>query len=163
MTKPKQMTKAERSYWSYAVDAMRRDEWDLHATLIAAGDLPAGWDDIWNAQEHRDTRRERVTIRLDSDVVKFFKAMGEGYQPRINRALRAFMYFRLAGVVEGPESGLHAVRFVREAEIQQRSAAQGNGRQGAGSAVAEEPVDYDLMRAQIGEKLDRLRAAMDGG
>ena len=160
MSKPKQMTRTERTYWSYAVDAMRRDEWDLHATLIEAGDLPAGWDEIWNAREHRDTRTQRVTIRLDSDVVKFFKAMGDGYQPRINRALRAYMYFRLAGVVEGPESGLNAVRFVREGEMQKAAGAQGRGGR---AAAEEEPVDYDLMRAQIRAKLDRLRAVMGEG
>lgn len=148
MTKPKQMTKTERINWSFAVDTMRRVEWDMHAALIAAGEVPAGWDAIWNAREQRDTSTERVTIRLDTDVVKFFKAMGEGYQPRINRVLRAFMYFRLAGVVEGPESGDGAVRFVREGEAE---------------AAPEEAVDYDAIRASIGERLDRIREANGWG
>lgn len=32
-----------------------------------------------------------VSIRLDSDVLDFFKATGKGYQTRINAVLRHFM------------------------------------------------------------------------
>ncbi|SFS16048.1 BrnA antitoxin family protein [Yoonia litorea] len=149
MTKPKPMTKTERTQWGYAVDAMRRIEWDQHATLIAAGGLPAGWDDIWKTRAHRDTRTERVTIRLDADVVKFFKAMGEGYQPRINAALRAFMYFRLAGVVEGPETGTATARFFRE------------GAEDAAAKAEEKELDFDQIRAEIGARLDRIREAQE--
>ncbi len=49
-------------------------------------------------------------IRLDADVVKFFKAMGPGYQPRINRVLRAFMHYRLAGVTLGPDTTDYVLR-----------------------------------------------------
>ena len=58
MTRPKQMTKAERVAWGHAVDAMRRLEWDTHASLIATGQLPDGWDEIWNHRAPRDTSRQ---------------------------------------------------------------------------------------------------------
>jgi uncharacterized protein (DUF4415 family) len=32
-----------------------------------------------------------VTIRLDTDVIDFFKAAGDGYQTRINSVLREYM------------------------------------------------------------------------
>ncbi len=32
-----------------------------------------------------------VSIRLDSDVIEFFKDAGKGYQTRINQILRAYM------------------------------------------------------------------------
>ena len=32
-----------------------------------------------------------VTIRLDSDVLSWFKAQGKGYQTRINAVLRSFV------------------------------------------------------------------------
>lgn len=32
-----------------------------------------------------------VSIRLDPDVLAFFKAQGKGYQTRINAVLRAYM------------------------------------------------------------------------
>jgi uncharacterized protein (DUF4415 family) len=31
-----------------------------------------------------------TTIRLDADVLDFFKAMGKGYQTKINAVLRAY-------------------------------------------------------------------------
>lgn len=35
--------------------------------------------------------KEPVTIRLDTDVVQWFKAQGRGYQTRINAVLRAYV------------------------------------------------------------------------
>ena len=35
--------------------------------------------------------KKPVTLRLDADVIAWFKAQGRGYQTRINRALRAVM------------------------------------------------------------------------
>lgn len=35
--------------------------------------------------------KKAVSIRLDSDVLAFFKADGRGYQTRINAVLRSFM------------------------------------------------------------------------
>jgi len=35
-----------------------------------------------------------VSIRLDSDVIEFFKDAGKGYQTRINQILRAYMEYQ---------------------------------------------------------------------
>ena len=35
--------------------------------------------------------KKPVTLRLDADVIAWFKKSGRGYQTRINRALRAMM------------------------------------------------------------------------
>ena len=35
--------------------------------------------------------KQAVSIRLDSDVVDFFKSQGKGYQTRINAVLRSYM------------------------------------------------------------------------
>lgn len=35
--------------------------------------------------------KQPVTLRLDSDVLAFFKAQGQGYQTRINKLLRRYM------------------------------------------------------------------------
>lgn len=39
--------------------------------------------------EPRSSAKEQVVLRLDSDVVAFFRAGGPGWQTRINEALRA--------------------------------------------------------------------------
>jgi len=36
-------------------------------------------------------RKSQVSLRLDSDVLAWFKAQGRGYQTRINTLLRAYM------------------------------------------------------------------------
>src|SRR5262245_27819062 len=36
-------------------------------------------------------RKRAISIRLDEDVLEFFKSAGSGYQRRINAVLRAYM------------------------------------------------------------------------
>lgn len=38
-----------------------------------------------------EPRKKQVTIRLDSDVLEWFRGQGKGYQTRINALLRAYM------------------------------------------------------------------------
>jgi uncharacterized protein (DUF4415 family) len=35
--------------------------------------------------------KQQITIRLDNDVLRWFRSQGEGYQTRINSLLRAYM------------------------------------------------------------------------
>ena len=76
MPKPKKMTKTQAIHWSYAVDAHRMLEYDLHSVIKKDKMLPPGWDEIWRDIDRRDPKRVPVTIRLDADVVRFFKGMG---------------------------------------------------------------------------------------
>ncbi len=107
---PDKMTKPERLHWSYGVDALAMIEHDLHSRLMTTGALPGDWHHIWEDRDRRDVKRTRVTARLDADVVKFFKAMGPGYQHRMNRVLRAFMHMRLAKLIEGPDTTDYILR-----------------------------------------------------
>lgn len=104
------MTKSQRINWSYAVDAHAMVEWDLHSYVAKEKMLPPAWDEIWQDADRRDPKRCRVTMRMDADVVKFFKTMGEGYQARINWVLRMFMHYRLAGIVAGPDTTDYVLR-----------------------------------------------------
>ena len=42
-------------------------------------------------QGYYKARKKPVTLRLDADVLAWFKKQGRGYQTRINRALRKVM------------------------------------------------------------------------
>ncbi len=97
-------TKTDRVQMGYAVDAFRMIEWDVHQYLIDRGSIPTDWHEVWKDEDRRDSRTERVTLRLDADVMKFFRAMGPGHGPRINRILRAYMHARLAKLVHGPDT-----------------------------------------------------------
>lgn len=37
------------------------------------------------------SEKERITIRLDADILDFFRSEGSGYQSRINKVLREYM------------------------------------------------------------------------
>ncbi|GGE48020.1 BrnA antitoxin family protein [Actibacterium pelagium] len=101
---PNKMTKAERLHWSSGTDALAMIEHDLHSRLMTFGQIPTEWHSIWQDEDRLDDRRTRVTARFDADVVKFFKALGPGYQHRMNRVLRAYTHMRLAKLVEGPDT-----------------------------------------------------------
>jgi uncharacterized protein (DUF4415 family) len=58
-----------------------------------------------------------VSLRLDADVLRFFRAFGAGYQTRINEVLKAFMQAR-----GGPEM---APRSVVSARARSGSANEG--------------------------------------
>ncbi len=45
--------------------------------------------------------KKQLTLRVDSDVLKWFKAQGRGYQTRINALLRAYMKAQLARIARG--------------------------------------------------------------
>jgi uncharacterized protein (DUF4415 family) len=38
-----------------------------------------------------DKSKAQVTLRIDSDVLEWFRSQGRGYQTQINRLLRAYM------------------------------------------------------------------------
>ena len=104
------MSKSERRNFLFGVDALRMIEYDIHDRLWDLKGCPSEWHDIWLDEDRRDTNRTRVTLSLDADVIKFFKALGPGYGPRINRVLRAFMHMRLARVIEGPDNNDYILR-----------------------------------------------------
>jgi uncharacterized protein (DUF4415 family) len=56
------------------------------------GHLPKGWESTVEAGLPK--RKQGVHIRLDSDVLNWFRAHGPGYQSRINAVLRAFVRAR---------------------------------------------------------------------
>jgi uncharacterized protein (DUF4415 family) len=60
----------------------------------------------WAADLVFDIREPKlaVSLRLDADVLRFFRDFGAGYQTRINEVLKAFMHAReRAGL--GPSGG----------------------------------------------------------
>ena len=101
---PDKMTKSERLHWMYGADAMRKIEFEIHSQLVGWNAVPRDWHYIWENKDRRDANRTKLTARFDADVVKFFRSMGEGYQQRMNRVLRAYMHMRLAKLVEGPDT-----------------------------------------------------------
>ena len=56
-------------------------------------DHPPLDDAFWQAVD-RLPRKEAISIKLDDDVLAFFRKQGRGYQTRINAVLRRYMQAR---------------------------------------------------------------------
>jgi uncharacterized protein (DUF4415 family) len=73
-------------------------------TSSSTRDSDARTTDAWLAAVVFGTTEAKVpvNIRLDADVVRYFRAGGPGYQTRINEVLKAFVAARLkAGDIPG--------------------------------------------------------------
>jgi BrnA antitoxin of type II toxin-antitoxin system len=111
MTRPR--SGKEAAAYHHLAGTLRGLEEDLRWGLKGSARIPPGWDAI--LREVSAPTKVKMTIRLDADVVKFFRAMGAGHLPRINAVLRAFMLSRLAGVLKGAEGVVYAPSFEDEA------------------------------------------------
>jgi uncharacterized protein (DUF4415 family) len=60
-------------------------------SLNASAEEPKGRFSIPERMEWYRPIKKPVTLRLDADVIAWFKKSGRGYQTRINRALRKMM------------------------------------------------------------------------
>ncbi|MDR6713091.1 uncharacterized protein (DUF4415 family) [Pseudomonas hunanensis] len=58
---------------------------------IDTSDIPELDEDFFRKAELRVPAKQAVTIRLDADVLAWFKGQGAGYQTRINQLLRQYM------------------------------------------------------------------------
>ncbi|HRK96038.1 MAG TPA: BrnA antitoxin family protein [Rhodospirillales bacterium] len=81
-----------RSDWS-KVDAIPEKELErLVAEEGEEGELVEGWAETIEIGMPRP--KIHMNLRIDADVVDWFRAQGSGYQTRMNAVLRAFMEAR---------------------------------------------------------------------
>ncbi len=68
-------------------------EWteDMAASAKRLGDLPLSLQAKLRGRPPVENPKVSVTLRLDPDVIDYFKAEGAGWQTRINAALRREM------------------------------------------------------------------------
>ena len=67
------------------IDAMNDEDIDY-------SDAPATDTEFWSAAVVNPPMVKRqVTLRIDPDIVEFFKNSGSGYQTRINAVLRSYV------------------------------------------------------------------------
>ena len=73
-----------------------RTDWDRLRREEAAGIEPEADPDEGEFDDSRarfvmPRRKQAISVRLDPDILEFFKAGGPGYQTRMNAALRLYM------------------------------------------------------------------------
>ncbi len=86
--KKKSTSKKSETDWK-RIDAMKDEDIDF-------SDIPEITPEMFaNAVVRRNfkpiPRKKQLTLRVDSDVVDWYKNQGRGYQTRINSLLRAYM------------------------------------------------------------------------
>ncbi len=88
----------ENASLSEALLGRKRDktDWVLLRKQEAAGlepeiDPDEGEFDDSKIRVVEPRRKQAISVRLDPDILEFFKAGGAGYQTRINAALRLYM------------------------------------------------------------------------
>ncbi len=85
------------------IDALTDEE------IEAAARSDPDWDGLldldWSKVEiTRPARKQAISIRLDEDVLDFFKRGGAGYQKRINAVLRSYVTAAAKGTPFRPKS-----------------------------------------------------------
>lgn len=59
---------------------------------IDYSDIPELDEEFWNNAELAVPKnKERITIRVDSDVLDYFRSRGKGYQTKINTILKTYV------------------------------------------------------------------------
>lgn len=72
-----------------ALDRLSDDEID--ALAASDPDHPALDDAFWAGADALPPRKEAISIKIDADVLAWFRGQGRGYQTRINAVLRRFV------------------------------------------------------------------------
>lgn len=65
-------------------------------SAIDTSDIPELDDHFWeNAKMVKPITKKAIYIRLDSDIIDWFKSQGKGYQSSINNVLRSYVNHQL--------------------------------------------------------------------
>ena len=88
----------ERSFAQMAADLggqlMELERMKLKDQLI-----PPGWHKVEKLAPVKP-RKTKLNLALDADMLMWFRALGRGYQPRMNAVLRAYMHAVIAKEIE---------------------------------------------------------------
>ncbi|MEE8453821.1 MAG: BrnA antitoxin family protein [Limibaculum sp.] len=61
--------------------------------------VPPGWHSVEHRAEFKP-KKTMLNLALDADMVAWFRALGRGYQPRMNAILRAYMHAVISKEIE---------------------------------------------------------------
>ena len=137
---------AARAHYHHMAEALRDLERALQSQRLD-GVIPEAWHAI--ALDRGAGRKTKVTMYVEDDVLKFFRATGRGYMTRIGDVLRTFMHARLAGMVQGPEAVVYAPQPDAAAPA---SRALAGVDAALGRSRAERQADFALLRAEIARR-----------
>ena len=92
-------TKAQQRAYSELTNDLYWQERDLEVWKRQTRMIPYQWYGL-HIQAPCVPRKKQLTLRLDEDMVKWYRGLGRGYQARMNQVLRTYMLARLSMVIE---------------------------------------------------------------
>jgi uncharacterized protein (DUF4415 family) len=76
----------------YAKPLTAKEIAELPDEAIDYSEIPELDEEFWqNARLVMPESKERITLRVDKEVIEFFRRGGQGYQTRMNAVLRAYV------------------------------------------------------------------------
>ena len=100
MTDRKRTKEQERRYIELMIQA-DQNEREFRDLMLKRRQVPGDWHRLHETAPCVPRKRS-LTIRLDEDMIRFFRGLGRGYQARMNGVLRAYMLAVLSKEIEGP-------------------------------------------------------------
>ena len=71
---------------------MKKTSTTKKSTSINFSDIPETTNEFWtDAKVRMPVEKTAISIRLDKDILEFFKKQGKGYQSKINAVLRTYI------------------------------------------------------------------------
>ena len=89
---PTKTERAARASLMQSLIYLQQESW-IPDTI--AEEIPEAWHTL-EMDVPVEEPKEKVTLYLDRSVARFYRAMGKGYQARINRLLATYMQMHLA-------------------------------------------------------------------
>ena len=99
VTEKKRNLAEERAYVDLMIELLDEEQHWKNFRLKEAF-IPEDWRSL-EADVPVRRRKTKVTAAFDADLVKWFRAMGLGYQARMNAVLRTFMLARISKEITG--------------------------------------------------------------
>ena len=84
---------------------------------IDYSDIPELDDKFWkNARVIMPAKKRKISVRVDNDIIKWFKAKGKGYQSMMNAVLRSYVETHKKGDItwQEKEKALDEIRDSRK-------------------------------------------------
>lgn len=95
----RRLTKSQR----LAQDRLFRYAWEQSRDYLDMGMIRDMVPEAWHTLEQDidvDEKKEKITLYLDHSVARFYRAMGLGYQARINRLLATWAQMKIADLLD---------------------------------------------------------------
>ena len=93
------MPKGERLARQKLLRFLYEEKMVMYVDAELRGRVPDAWHVLAHDLDVSEPK-EKVTLWLDRSVVKFYRAMGRGYQTRMNRILGTYAQMEIAGFLD---------------------------------------------------------------